>query len=939
MEAADILPVLQERVATVPGGRDLDGRPLIVVVVQPWINGHLDTALRYYLSLFSPETRQSGLCVVLDAQRSTWKTTKSVMHKVFEILDVNIGTMLIVRLDVFWDKQRVENCTKSRTEGEPIFVPLSRIHKYVAHDQLPVDLGGSWTYSHEQWIHNRVRVEEFIKSSENAVSDMEKLRQHLINNQDLLKHSTADIVLTVSGEKFNIVIEHVKKVSQTGQMVCQRIDKIYADQGQLFPQDVLDTKETLDRYMRILHDKMMIVVDCWNGVQKKVDCIKEMRYLEQGIKHVVNWILGPGEEMLNGKQQVGYDIVSAEEYKRNHEAFELQCRDTYGHYAELLHKINSLSTTNSQCYKDLLAQRDFMDFVCRSFATRLERRRNLLITSARFFRLVAEYFQTTSDVYETLVMGTDIEALESPDHTLVQLREQQENIEQIERDLVKEGEKLSDMLSMPVKNAMGVALNVDYEADIVNVSEILEMTKARCQLFCDSVELQRLTLQQVSYVLNYETDASQAIQWLEDLYHVLLKSHYHVGSDAEEIQAQKEEHQAFQETAKGTYDYGCQLLNAALALRQSCKLTETRNATLANSLWQSWKQLDDISQEQLTRLRVSAVYHRNVDKYCGQLRELMETVQTIQDENNNNTSKHKGRLRKCLVSREKILLEVGRTVRLGRMLKTRLREPLCVQHKNEDLRYLNESAVDSVCQKLAVVTELAEQLDFTLSGLAQSTVTHVLDDSNGNVTQEWYVNLNKPNDCSKEELPSETKTIENNCNDNSNIINNSSSSSSSNNNNNSSSRSDAEEFVTASDCTGTPPSRSSSYHTPSDGEATSNSPWWELDTIIDADTTMDSSKCLQLTDESQQDIDVKIGKVDDESANTSGSQKSAEDTTGEDESGCSLTIANGEEVGSDAKEEIIMLSQNSEYEPETNNNDCTFNYKQSLTKQALAGVF
>jgi len=37
------------------------------------------------------------------------------------------------------------------------------------------------------------------------------------------------------------------------------------------------------------------------------------------------------------------------------------------------------------------------------------------------------------------------------------------------------------------------------------------------------------------------------------LYHVLLKSHYHVGSNAEEIQAQKEEHQAFQETAKVMY--------------------------------------------------------------------------------------------------------------------------------------------------------------------------------------------------------------------------------------------------------------------------------------------------------------------------------------------------------------------------------------------------
>lgn len=106
------------------------------------------------------------------------------------------------------------------------------------------------------------------------MSDMEKLRQHLTNNQDLLKHSTADVVLTVSGEKFNVVIDHVKKVTQSGQAVCQRIDKIYADLGQPFPQDVLDTKETFNRYMRIVHDKMMVVVDCWNGIQKKFENIK-----------------------------------------------------------------------------------------------------------------------------------------------------------------------------------------------------------------------------------------------------------------------------------------------------------------------------------------------------------------------------------------------------------------------------------------------------------------------------------------------------------------------------------------------------------------------------------------------------------------------------------------------------------------------------------------
>lgn len=84
-----------------------------------------------FCSCFRPETRQAGLCVVLDAQRSTWKTTKSTMHRVFEVLDVNIGAMLVVRSDVFWDKQRVDNCTKTRTEGEVYGNDVTTIKRHV----------------------------------------------------------------------------------------------------------------------------------------------------------------------------------------------------------------------------------------------------------------------------------------------------------------------------------------------------------------------------------------------------------------------------------------------------------------------------------------------------------------------------------------------------------------------------------------------------------------------------------------------------------------------------------------------------------------------------------------------------------------------------------------------------------------------------------------
>ena len=116
----------------------------------------------------------------------------------------------------------------------------------------------------------------------------------------------------------------------------------------------------------------------------------------------------------------------------------------------------------------------------------------------------------------------------------------------------------------------------------------------------------------------------------------------HVGCNVYEIQYQKEEHQCFQETAKvrdfflwlvsvrrllwshllsapqlfaqGTYEYGCQLLTAALALRQSCKLPTVSNSQLSQNLWNSWKRLQSVGQEQMTRLRVSAVYHRSVEE-------------------------------------------------------------------------------------------------------------------------------------------------------------------------------------------------------------------------------------------------------------------------------------------------------------------------------------
>jgi hypothetical protein len=168
--------------------------------------------------------------------------------------------------------------------------------------------------------------------------------------------------------------------------------------------DILDAEEVVKIKLNEIEREQTAISLLWSDLEKSLEGARELMQLEEGVSYVTNWILSTAESLLNGQLKVGYDVQSAEKLRLDHEILEFQCWKTYGYYGELLYKIENFSgNKESFAFKDLLSQRDFMDFVCRSFATRLERRRNLLITSVRFYRLVAEYFQRTSSVFESLL--------------------------------------------------------------------------------------------------------------------------------------------------------------------------------------------------------------------------------------------------------------------------------------------------------------------------------------------------------------------------------------------------------------------------------------------------------------------------------------------------------------------------------------------------------
>ncbi|ERL83562.1 hypothetical protein D910_01236 [Dendroctonus ponderosae] len=766
------------------------------------IDSHRCTnAIKNTLKHFSKSSKRAGFTVLLDARKGSWRLSRSCIRQTIDTFpEGELRKLVVLKPDGFWDKQRVENCTVPQKDQEVIFIPRSRLNKFVDQSQLPVELDGGLIYSHEKWIENR----QFVLSN----------------------HSTLGKEL----------VQNIEYENRTRKLSIDHIDQTFT------PQDTLDTIERIHSIVNEIREKQQEIETNWNEMEKSLVDTKDLNELKKKVVKVTNWILGPAEQLMSFNQKVGYDVASAEELRRDHETIELQCWETYGAYAELLHRINSMSESADENlvaqHKDLISQKEFMDFVCKSFAMRykdrdienspavqlhfrVEKRRNILITSLRFFRLVSEYFDKTGEVFDSLVMGTDINDFDAAAFKLDELQESQSYLESVEQEILREGEKLSDMLSMPVKDALGQEIEADYSEDIVNIHDVLDATVARKNIFSDSVELQKLTLQQITFIDRYEKDAEQAINWLGDILRVMLRDYGHVGCTVYEIQLQKDEHQAFQETAKCTYNYGCQLLNASLQLRQSCKLPIEPHSNMFHILRNNWDRTQSISQEQMTRLRVSAVFHRSIEEHCNQLRDLREAVATIPILS---LAKRRLKVHQYFDDREKLMVEVGRMVRLGRLLRSRLKEPLyeeesfftpasVANHIEDEFQKLcnnsiknNEIAIEAISERLSEVTQLSEELDQALKSAQQdcivfsttSTSTSTVGEVNNN-----YIDLPKIDISS---MDNENKPFEK-VNKTDDQL-----------------RSD-EEFLTASDTT-LQHSRSSSYNTASECEQHFSS-WWQ----------------------------------------------------------------------------------------------------------------
>jgi hypothetical protein len=66
------------------------------------------------LSFNSDDLLKDGFTVLVDAQKTSWRSTKSFIRIITQLLDAHLGKLIVLRPDAF----SVHNCTKGHKKSE-----------------------------------------------------------------------------------------------------------------------------------------------------------------------------------------------------------------------------------------------------------------------------------------------------------------------------------------------------------------------------------------------------------------------------------------------------------------------------------------------------------------------------------------------------------------------------------------------------------------------------------------------------------------------------------------------------------------------------------------------------------------------------------------------------------------------------------------------------
>uniref|UniRef100_A0A8C4P0D2 Mcf.2 cell line derived transforming sequence-like a n=1 Tax=Dicentrarchus labrax TaxID=13489 RepID=A0A8C4P0D2_DICLA len=385
--AAEIGSELQKQFAILPGGRGMNGSPIIIFPEFPEFSEleeeEVQNVLGYLTSVPSVAASGVGFILVIDRRLDRWATVRATLLRIAGSFPGNLHLVLVLRPTTLLQRTLSDFLFKfNKDEFKMKVVMLSSVtelHAYIDPGQLTTELGGTQEYCHDSWISHRTAIEAFALMVKTTAQTLQAFGTELAETElPNDTEATTNLLHTHTRKKDKMKEDLQVALSQGGRLLECINEPLQTDPEYNMTYDELENLATVQRLLGQLDETETAFDDFWERHRTKLEQCLQLRHFEQHFREV-RAQLDVTSERLSGFSEVSISPAHAEHVLRELSGHEDRACDVLDCALSLANEGDRLIENSHYAEDSIRPKCSELREVCEEISSTLRSKKSLLL--------------------------------------------------------------------------------------------------------------------------------------------------------------------------------------------------------------------------------------------------------------------------------------------------------------------------------------------------------------------------------------------------------------------------------------------------------------------------------------------------------------------------------------------------------------------------------
>uniref|UniRef100_A0AC35TLP5 CRAL-TRIO domain-containing protein n=1 Tax=Rhabditophanes sp. KR3021 TaxID=114890 RepID=A0AC35TLP5_9BILA len=406
IRATDMVHVLREKIALLPGARDNNDRPVIIFPSRETMHtpsfDNIRNILIYLHTVTASASKKNKYVFIIDMRRGMkFENVKLILKTADDYFPGQIFCVLIIKPESFWEKQKTSIAT-SKYKFDVNMISAESLTKYVDVSNLTTDLGGLLRYDNEEWIETRLEIERIFWEICNINQRFEHFKLTMQTTDYALDVEGADLAIKQHAGYLELIKE--QKIDVLDKDICSlkcRVsggssnspDEGYSSGVSISSRnpDLINVFPHMTKAIDSLRGSKNEVLRIFDDKKISLDHWYQLKLFEYDAEKLFEWIQDHYNLVTNQLCDIGDSEENARHLLNDHNVFKKASEQTFVNVSHILEIAKRLKEQDNKGKKRIHNLAINLEKDWRQFQSRIDHRLELLQLSNSFQQKAAIY--------------------------------------------------------------------------------------------------------------------------------------------------------------------------------------------------------------------------------------------------------------------------------------------------------------------------------------------------------------------------------------------------------------------------------------------------------------------------------------------------------------------------------------------------------------------